>query len=187
MLLALDLKTGQHAGTPSPLGMSRSNLHFWTFWRERRYCRSRKTSTKFKQKLDVPIPATPLPLGWILPMLGDEAQHPGRTDTDLKEMPVGIMPGRSDRNFPDTASHWCPKRRGLFPRSSDRGKYRSGQRSHEVLPKSSNVGHCCSLQLNWSSPIWAGAQRSKPGMLETPALAEGGLAPSLSSPLSTCS
>lgn len=48
-------------------------------------------------------------------MLGDEAQHPGRTDTDLKEMPVGIMPGRSDRNFPDTAGHWVSQEERAFP------------------------------------------------------------------------
>lgn len=82
---------------------------------EEKILQEQEKSTKFKQKLDVPIPATPLPLGWTPPMLGDEAQHPGRRDTDLKEMRVGITPGRSDRNFPDTAGHWVSQEERAFP------------------------------------------------------------------------
>lgn len=95
-----------------------------------------------QKKADVPIPATALPLGWTLPSPGDQARHPALRDSDPKELQVGITLGKDDRDFLEVSATGCPKRRGLFPRSSGREAWEGSKKSWSSAKEQQRL-RCC--------------------------------------------
>lgn len=93
-------------------------------------------------------------------------------DIDPRELRVGIMLGSDHRDFPDADCHGVSQEEKAFPTQQWLRKYGRSQRSHEVQPKSSNVGLCCCPCLDWSNSnsTRAKAQSSRLCTLETPAV-----------------